>query len=648
MQLKHTRTEGHEVRLMKSIAIVVATVVLLSRSGFGANSGEASISEKRIQELIKQLDSRTWDQAAKELVRIGEPAVDPLLRALNQNSHWISARASSPLSKIQSAKAVDGLLGALDNTKLDDRIKRYILQSLGNVESERVLNPLIRYLGHEDWTIRCAVLRSLGQIGGQTAEEAVIGALKDKERYVVESAITILGQMKSTRAPAHLIEILEDREGMGRIKIGRALAEIGEPSVDAIISSMRTDMDREICWHLVWALGRINSDAAIEPLVQALKSRNWMVRNEAAVSLVRINSPTSKKPLRRLLESGNGNSRSQAEWVLKTLESGHGGLPGDSPVGETNSGDPTQVSAAEDTSPVTFEDKSYALCPHRFDSRPSVPSPYATEDGREIVVTSTKDGKYMLVPVILENTEKKGRQLYVDADDFPTLARTGLHCEQELDLTRIITGRSIAEITELGRPDRLSTSGFVAEDEDIISVLKGDNRLARTLGLSHAQLAKPLFHVLNLTARNQEQENHLSYQGHRAQYSPFLYNGKKISVKVEYTRGGQESIFTDGLDGALAIQIDRELEQGEKDYLNRKYSHLNQQQREDLIKRLSCLFVGEMVMYYIKWYGFYEGHTGWRADPIAIAFIFGMKDLEEIDAAFDGKLYEALTEHFTR
>jgi len=200
---------------MKSITIVVAIVVLLSCSGFGANPGEASGSEKRIQELIKQLDSRAWDRAAKELARIGDPAVDPLLGALNQNSHWISARASNPLSKIRSEKAVDGLLGALENTKSDERIRRYILQSLGNVESERVLNPLIRHLGHEDWAVRCAVLRSLGQIGGERAEEAVIGALKDNERYVVESATAVLGQMKSTRAPAHLIEILERPGGDG-------------------------------------------------------------------------------------------------------------------------------------------------------------------------------------------------------------------------------------------------------------------------------------------------------------------------------------------------------------------------------------------------------------------------------------------------
>jgi hypothetical protein len=47
-------------------------------------------------------------------------------------------------------------------------------------------------------------------------------------------------------------------------------------------------------------------------------------------------------------------------------------------------------------------------------------------------------------------------------------------------------------------------------------------------------------------------------------------------------------------------------------------------------------------------YGFYEGHTDYRADPIAIAFIFGMRSLEQIEAAFDGRLYEALTRPFTR
>jgi len=41
-----------------------------------------------------------------------------------------------------------------------------------------------------------------------------------------------------------------------------------------------------------------------------------------------------------------------------------------------------------------------------------------------------------------------------------------------------------------------------------------------------------------------------------------------------------------------------------------------------------------------------EGHTSCRADPIAIAFIFGLKSIEEIESVFNGNLYEALTTHF--
>ena len=36
---------------------------------------------------------------------------------------------------------------------------------------------------------------------------------------------------------------------------------------------------------------------------------------------------------------------------------------------------------------------------------------------------------------------------------------------------------------------------------------------------------------------------------------------------------------------------------------------------------------------YIMCYGFYEGHTEYRTDPIAIVFIFGLRSIEEIEDA---------------
>ena len=62
---------------------------------------------------------------------------------------------------------------------------------------------------------------------------------------------------------------------------------------------------------------------------------------------------------------------------------------------------------------------------------------------------------------------------------------------------------------------------------------------------------------------------------------------------------------------------------------------------------LGSIHTGEMVPFYIMRYGFYEGHTGYRADPIAIASIFGLRSIEEIVNIFDNDLHSALFDHHT-
>ena len=49
-----------------------------------------------------------------------------------------------------------------------------------------------------------------------------------------------------------------------------------------------------------------------------------------------------------------------------------------------------------------------------------------------------------------------------------------------------------------------------------------------------------------------------------------------------------------------------------------------------------------MVPYYIQRYGFYEGFTSYRAAPVAISFIFGLKSLEEIENIFGRNLHRVL------
>ncbi|MBN1222965.1 MAG: hypothetical protein JXB23_06925 [Candidatus Aminicenantes bacterium] len=304
---------------------------------------------------------------------------------------------------------------------------------------------------------------------------------------------------------------------------------------------------------------------------------------------------------------------------------------------------------------IIYRQNTYPLYPQTLDSRPDIPSPFTTEDSMEIMLASTKDGEFALIPVTVEDGAPllysrriqslfgKDKQLQVASGDFPVLAETGLHSEPALKKKSMIAGYPISIITYIGRPGRFSWAGFMAEDEDILSVLIGDNRLVQHLSLTHPHLAKPLFHVWNIILEEIEHGKMQRFTG----FAYFVYNGRRIFLEAEGTKGWQTSIFQDEIQGRFDIHIYREFTDEENSFLKRTYSRLSVQELDELKERLSHIHFSEMAPYYIMRYGFYEGHTDYRADPLAVSFIFGLKTLKEIDYAFAGNLDRALKDHFT-
>jgi hypothetical protein len=284
----------------------------------------------------------------------------------------------------------------------------------------------------------------------------------------------------------------------------------------------------------------------------------------------------------------------------------------------------------------------FVFYPEVNDKRPDLPSPFISDEGEEYITAVTKEGKYAIIRATPGNDWGICKQLIVDTLDFPALAETGLHSEERLNNLQTITGWSLDTITELGRPGRLSQGGFMAENETILSVLQGDNELVSRMGLTHPQMARPLFHVLNMmdTDLALERWNMAIHQWDHIR--SFFYNGQHVQIEAHDTKGGQQSIFNDGIQGAFFMIIWRDLSQEERQFLQERYGHLSPEQMEELITRLSKFTTGEMQPQYIMRYGFYEGHTFWRVDPVAMAFIFGFKSLEELDGIFEGRLDEVL------
>ena len=303
----------------------------------------------------------------------------------------------------------------------------------------------------------------------------------------------------------------------------------------------------------------------------------------------------------------------------------------------------------------TTKNKEIQLYPHSFQKMPDILSPGFIENGIEVIVAHTKDNEFAIIPVTVEDGEPrnykdgkwgKGNQLEVNSQDFPSLANTGLHSDKELNEITTIDGRSLVDITKNGQPGHMSTDGFMASDEDIISVLKGDNTLVKDLELLHSQLAKPLFNIFNLILEHRKYYMEKIRPYEDIEY--IMYEGEKIYLQWGGAKGWQQSIFNDNILGYYEIDIWRELSSQEIAYLNVNYSYLTDKQMNELKKRISHIHTGEMVPYYIMRYGFYEGHTVWRADPIAISFIFSIRSLSEIDRLLDHNLYSLLTRHYIR
>lgn len=303
---------------------------------------------------------------------------------------------------------------------------------------------------------------------------------------------------------------------------------------------------------------------------------------------------------------------------------------------------------------VHLNGTGYRTYPFTYEYKPDLPSPFLSDEKREVIVLKSRDQQYFLLDVTQENgnpfnyqgvTRGKGHQLDADTLDFPVLAYTGLHSELELRQTQSITGLSVAEITYQGRPGRSSGAGFMAEDEDILSVLQGDNRLVSAMGLTHHDLSKPLFHLWNtvLYWLDYNQQDIIPSE----EFDILLYRGKKIGYSAPNCRGWQYSLFNDSIQGECHLELRINLSDEERLFIDSRFAYLPNEEKKGMIEKITRLHTGEMAAYYIQYYGFYEGHTDYRADPIRLAFIFGLKSIEELYATFGASLYDQINDHHT-
>lgn len=178
----------------------------------GPNSEEAETEnlKQSVDELIntlKSTDVKQQKQAARDLIDIGNPAVNPLINSLKDGNWKMRWYASEILGEIRDEKAVQELIVTMGDENSGVRSKSMIaLVEIG----EPSVDPLINALSNENLQIRRQAAEALGVIGSKKAVEPLTETLKDENSWVQKTAAESLGSIGDKKAIDALKMMLKD------------------------------------------------------------------------------------------------------------------------------------------------------------------------------------------------------------------------------------------------------------------------------------------------------------------------------------------------------------------------------------------------------------------------------------------------------
>jgi HEAT repeat protein len=249
-----------------------------------------------------------WDQC----VKIGAPAVKPLISILKDNLYEETSEAAARSLIRIGSPAVDELITVLGGK--DDNARKYAIQVLGQVGDPRAVAPIIASL--RDKSVAGVAAQALNNLQwtpgndadgaayyaalqewdrcfklGTPAVEPLLSILSEWEFYglkAVCAAIDALGRIGSPHVVEPLIACLKHKRKQIRQAAVEALGKIADPRSVAPLLDLVDDKDEFTRRITIQALGQIGDARAVHGLLPLLKNHDWDTRRVAAEALVML------------------------------------------------------------------------------------------------------------------------------------------------------------------------------------------------------------------------------------------------------------------------------------------------------------------------------------------------------------------------
>jgi HEAT repeat protein len=247
--------------------------------------------------------------ATRALASIGKPAVEPLVKAVQDTSRNSTVRgcAATTLGKIGDARAIQSLLDALDDE--EQPVRLFASHALGEM-GESAFAQIIPLLHHEHARVRLAATNAIGYGSRMNRNSTEGRKLLEKAERLLEKQLTdespnvrsaAANGLRSIGGASQAVDALlaaaADPGDDARVNVFSALADTGDPrAVDVFLAGLN-DPHKVVRWRSAEGLGRFRATRAVEPLLAALRSDDSQLRHLAATSLGQIGHARALEPL---------------------------------------------------------------------------------------------------------------------------------------------------------------------------------------------------------------------------------------------------------------------------------------------------------------------------------------------------------------